>query len=129
MKKRDYDEQLRKEESRTRSVCQESHSSSWQVVLISIVSFHFFSMEFIAKRNEKAKMLGTGEIICNFLEFKNLASGFFSLGFALSRSFFIIYIAIDFMENGKKLSVYSNFVLLSKNQFMSQVTEVTWSDN
>ncbi|KAL4323863.1 hypothetical protein GQ457_11G014150 [Hibiscus cannabinus] len=30
MKKRDYDEQLRKEESRTRSVCQKSHSSSGQ---------------------------------------------------------------------------------------------------
>ncbi|KAE8706507.1 putative ATP binding protein [Hibiscus syriacus] len=30
MKKRDYDEQLRKEESRTRSVCQKAHSSSWQ---------------------------------------------------------------------------------------------------
>ncbi|KAG4112373.1 hypothetical protein ERO13_D13G158100v2 [Gossypium hirsutum] len=30
VKKRDYDEQLRKEESRTRSVCQESHSSSRQ---------------------------------------------------------------------------------------------------
>ncbi|XWS10724.1 hypothetical protein CRYUN_Cryun38cG0022300 [Craigia yunnanensis] len=30
MKKRDYDEQLRKEESRTRSVCQKSHSSSRQ---------------------------------------------------------------------------------------------------
>ncbi|XP_017619468.1 uncharacterized protein LOC108463955 [Gossypium arboreum] len=29
-KKRDYDEQLRKEESRTRSVCQESHGSSRQ---------------------------------------------------------------------------------------------------
>ncbi|XP_022717520.1 uncharacterized protein LOC111276051 isoform X2 [Durio zibethinus] len=30
MKKRDYDEHLRKEESRTRSVCQKSHSSSRQ---------------------------------------------------------------------------------------------------
>ncbi|XP_017980598.1 PREDICTED: uncharacterized protein LOC18594632 isoform X1 [Theobroma cacao] len=30
MKKRDYDEQLKKEESRTRSVCQKSHSSSRQ---------------------------------------------------------------------------------------------------
>ena len=31
VKKRDYDEQLRKEESRTRSVCQTSHASSHQV--------------------------------------------------------------------------------------------------
>ncbi|XP_030963427.1 dnaJ homolog subfamily C member 14-like isoform X2 [Quercus lobata] len=30
IKKRDYDEQLRKEESRTRSVCQRSHSTSHQ---------------------------------------------------------------------------------------------------
>ncbi|GKV28107.1 hypothetical protein SLEP1_g37196 [Rubroshorea leprosula] len=30
MKKREYDEQLRKEESRTRSVCQKSNGDSWQ---------------------------------------------------------------------------------------------------
>ncbi|KAE8712980.1 putative ATP binding protein [Hibiscus syriacus] len=32
MKKRDYDEQLRKEESKTRSVCQKSHSSTRQII-------------------------------------------------------------------------------------------------
>lgn len=31
MKKRDYDEQLRKEESRTKSVCQKSHGTSHRV--------------------------------------------------------------------------------------------------
>ncbi|XP_052482115.1 uncharacterized protein LOC105782976 isoform X5 [Gossypium raimondii] len=36
VKKRDYDEQLRKEESRTRSVCQESHSSSRQCLPLAV---------------------------------------------------------------------------------------------
>ena len=42
IKKRDYDEQLRKEESRTRSVCQRSHSTSHQVnnvvLLIDVIA-------------------------------------------------------------------------------------------
>ena len=44
MKKRDYDEQLRKEESRTRSVCEKSHSTSRQVIYVVLLADVFFSL-------------------------------------------------------------------------------------
>ncbi|PPS01950.1 hypothetical protein GOBAR_AA18710 [Gossypium barbadense] len=43
-KKRDYDEQLRKEESRTRGVCQESHGSSRQQCLPLAVTIEYFML-------------------------------------------------------------------------------------
>jgi hypothetical protein len=44
VKKRDYDEQLRKEESRTRSVCEKSHSTSRQVIYVVLLADVFFSL-------------------------------------------------------------------------------------
>ncbi|OMP07785.1 hypothetical protein COLO4_07049 [Corchorus olitorius] len=54
MKKRDYDEQLRKEESRTKSVCQKSHGSSRQCKNNIFQSFSPFSrlVQIIAPKNQ-----------------------------------------------------------------------------
>lgn len=44
MKKRDYDEQLRREESKTRSVCQKSHGTSCQVINAVLLVIMFFCL-------------------------------------------------------------------------------------
>ena len=54
MKKRDYDEQLRKEESMAKSVCQKSHATSCQVhLMIFVYIFGHHITEFCVSSADK----------------------------------------------------------------------------